>query len=993
MAGALHFRDTFWCSSKGSYANGIHVLHQKMAQSQRESDEILSFLRDRIACEQTYGDRLIEIGSRRLKLDGFLRDDGASLRKTFESLRHESIELGKGHRTLATNIQEMVLNPLLKTSNESRTLSELSRDEIEAKMKLFDKHLYDLDKARAAYVAKCNAADQAELEAQRLAQEQHVATQPHMDDARRHEFASQRFTIQELSAFLTRMRREIPSQDVRVPIFGTYTGCCSGNAIVHWITQNTKAKTVEEGEHIGQSLADEGFLRLIGQYGNKFVGSPAHFYQWRDQMFELLEANDEEDLSLVKRTKQEAEKADQSYLEAVKRADSTRMQLEVGLIGHMDLLERLELDRINTIKTAFLNFAAIFSNTISITQSVADHLMLFQEVLRPSQDVLYVIEQYRTGAFVPMPILYENFYHGTGLDQVFGVNLDKHCNFTRKKVPQIVAKCLTRIKKSSAALSNEHKLSVWTQEVPLAEIHVLRNKINSGGKITQKLLRLFDVSTVVGVLRLYFMELPGSLINPDEYETVKVIYSSVSDDVEDGKNDARISSVRNLLALQSSARFYTLFEFVKSVNSLIKETNADEAFASTMAQRWGPVILRPLEETAVTMHDKHPPRLLRDLFKMTHTIFEPIRMSREEGNLSRSVTTRQPANLKGRKGAIRASRDGKGGIGFGGVEVLSQGAAAAGAGMVGMRVNGVVVGGPGVAGTTSAAPAGAPGAAAVAGTSAGAPAADNANGAGVGQGTPAKLQRRLGPSRYALARGISAPEMFSQVPAMKKKADAAKANGEGGGGGESGANGETGGASTTPAASSSGMGLGLLTTKGGLLPPAGGDRSMRSPLRQSIVPEATAEEEEDEEDGKKSPTGSPVATTTTTTTGEEVEERVSPSTAESTISTTVEEEEAAGANAVVETPSVNVVPEQQQQHVAQPSEDTLAPSSEGSQEQAEGAVAEDEEMKALTEGLEPSASKKLERRSRVRQSRNVGSSDALVANLTPEQMLQNLQNE
>jgi hypothetical protein len=46
-----------------------------------------------------------------------------------------------------------------------------------------------------------------------------------------------------------------------------------------------------------------------------------------------------------------------------------------------------------------------------------------------------------------------------------------------------------------------------------------------GGKITQKLLKLFDVATVVGVLRLYFLELPGSLVNSEEYETVKIIYS------------------------------------------------------------------------------------------------------------------------------------------------------------------------------------------------------------------------------------------------------------------------------------------------------------------------------------------------------------------------------------------------------------------------------------------------------------------------------------
>lgn len=70
---------------------------------------------------------------------------------------------------------------------------------------------------------------------------------------------------------------------------------------------------------------------------------------------------------------------------------------------------------------AFLNFAAIFSNIISITQSVADHLLIFQEALRPANDVQYVIEQYRTGAFVPMPTLYNHFYLGSGYGKLYHI--------------------------------------------------------------------------------------------------------------------------------------------------------------------------------------------------------------------------------------------------------------------------------------------------------------------------------------------------------------------------------------------------------------------------------------------------------------------------------------------------------------------------------------------------------------------------------------------
>ena len=51
-------------------------------------------------------------------------------------------------------------------------------------------------------------------------------------------------------------------------------------------------------------------------------------------MFELLDEDDqEEEMSLVKRTKQEVEKADAAYLAAVKKADLTRLQLEVGLVS------------------------------------------------------------------------------------------------------------------------------------------------------------------------------------------------------------------------------------------------------------------------------------------------------------------------------------------------------------------------------------------------------------------------------------------------------------------------------------------------------------------------------------------------------------------------------------------------------------------------------------------------------------------------------------
>lgn len=51
-------------------------------------------------------------------------------------------------------------------------------------------------------------------------------------------------------------------------------------------------------------------------------------------MFELLEEDhDEEEMSLVKKAKLEVEKSDAAYMAAVKKADMTRLQLEVGLVS------------------------------------------------------------------------------------------------------------------------------------------------------------------------------------------------------------------------------------------------------------------------------------------------------------------------------------------------------------------------------------------------------------------------------------------------------------------------------------------------------------------------------------------------------------------------------------------------------------------------------------------------------------------------------------
>jgi hypothetical protein len=415
------------------------------------------------------------------------------------------------------------------------------------------------------------------------------------------------------------------------------------------------------------------------------------------------------------------------------------------------------------------------------------------------------------------------------------------------------------------------------------------------------------------------LELPGSLLNGDEYETVKIIYSSVSDDVNDSKNDARISSIRNLLALLSAARFYTLYEVVKHVSNLIKETSADDDFTHYIAHRWGPVFLRPIEETAVTLHDKHPQRMMRDMLKMTHQIFEPIRMSREEGNLSRSVTTRAPATHLGRnrKGAVRHSRDLKSSP----VSPTSNGHA--GPGMPSIAVEGQVIPENAIAAAVAAA-------------------ADNGSGVGA---TPPKLVRRPPPSRFNLTRYVSAPEMFSEQSASKKKPllNGTAENGD----------------AQTP---------GLLNTTG-LKPAAGGDKSSRSPLRQSVMAVEETPEEEDEED---------------TAIANAMAVEAAAATATPEIEAEVEVEVEVEAEAEVTSPAVESVaaaPEQDVQAVAiaepeSTAAEAVAVSTNSSGEQPQ-------EWKAVTGQEFEASGRKLERRRKSRQS-SLGPNGTAANGVAPE---------
>lgn len=96
------FADSFWSAD---YAGGLGVLFGKLQQGVLENQQILTIARMRAEAEETYGDRLADIGPAVDKVTGgFARDDGASVRKV-SNIRLPEIRYGPRLTILCVGIR------------------------------------------------------------------------------------------------------------------------------------------------------------------------------------------------------------------------------------------------------------------------------------------------------------------------------------------------------------------------------------------------------------------------------------------------------------------------------------------------------------------------------------------------------------------------------------------------------------------------------------------------------------------------------------------------------------------------------------------------------------------------------------------------------------------------------------------------------------------------------------------------------------------------
>lgn len=374
-------------------------------------------------------------------------------------------EASKNHKKIASNISELVVVPFSRWCDAHASRVHNSQDDLQARIKAYDKQSDTVQKLRSQYFNKCRQVEDLEEENKLAFQSPEKSESfnskglptptiklPEKDDPEEPEpleIGDETYDQEQVKKILTHMLNNIRLHETKVPILGVYQNVSIGSDIVEYIQKHMGATSVSYAERIGQDLVAHGFLRLIGSVGRTFANSSKMNYQWRTKVFQLTGipekkksldrvssissttdsidspigamgemlsgwnplSNAHPNETPAERLRRESTEADERYKAGVRKLDLLRCNLEEAMIDHMKFMERCELDRLKAIKAVILDFSGAISNVIPSLQSTVDNMMLYQETVQPLGDLRYLLENYRTGAFVPKVQVYDNYYN------------------------------------------------------------------------------------------------------------------------------------------------------------------------------------------------------------------------------------------------------------------------------------------------------------------------------------------------------------------------------------------------------------------------------------------------------------------------------------------------------------------------------------------------------------------------------------------------------
>ncbi|KAJ2727305.1 Rho-GTPase-activating protein 8 [Coemansia sp. D1744] len=671
------------------YERGPQRLYEKLEQGSVECEELLAYFSERIAVEEAYAAGLRKLAARPLISDGFGRDEGATLKTAFRGLLAESINLADAHSDLALELQSSVVQPLRSFSTEHRSRVRASWRLIDDAVRRAAGELAQVDRNHRVYTQKAAAAEELRLmespgtlqppasaEFEVKARASLAVDMPSAgmsptsaEDAADGDVALQRrliadggalssgpgeldvasivlgnvaLTRHEFHVMLQRMQTEVPQHDVRFGILGTFRGLISGESLAGWWCTNypTVVRGEADATAVGQSMLAQGFLRFMGRR-SLFQSRSNAYYQWKRPALDFQSDDDTADVSddeplgnrqallgravSYERARREADEASKIYRTSVLRAEVVRTGLEEQLTNYLDCMEVWELNRLMHAKSTLAEYARIAKRPVAAELAIGDRLEVYEESVKPPQDIQWGIEAYGTGRFTPHPILFRPHALSPAEFQIFGVPLDEQLLVSHKPIPLLPAKALSLIAKRAREMSPEDRYAIWTSRVLLRNIHELRNSVNRGPRVTLSMLREYDLPVVANVLMLYLLELPLPLCPEELHGPLRALYSARCEK----SSVESLQAVRALLEGISYAHIATMQALFSTLREIAgsDESDARSEFVRAVCKRLGPVVMRAKEIVGVSI-SRIPESFAADLIEHYDVLLAGIDVKR-----------------------------------------------------------------------------------------------------------------------------------------------------------------------------------------------------------------------------------------------------------------------------------------------------------------------------------------------------------------------------
>ncbi|EPY54162.1 rho-type GTPase activating protein Rga8 [Schizosaccharomyces cryophilus OY26] len=667
MATISSFSNGFWSKD---YATGINTLFERLSAGTQENEQIKTLIKLYKQANEDFGERLQEITKECMKNGNNeeATEDCTSSNKAFEGLRSEIENQGKQHVRISNDLHSLVLRPLSKMTVDHVQRLQTSQYVLTNHVKEHEKKYHYMRKSKSTYYNRCRDLEDLEEEAKREEEEQEKSSDIKTSNNQfssgstelyeKSELSEQNEPVQlgfmefkpdELQKVMAQILEELPLQDKRVPILGTYQNTCSGNVIVSWLQENLPVPTLVAAEAFGQDLIMQGFLRQIGQIGvgGTFVNSTNFHYQWKEKAFQIAGLDSHDALienakslpflgeylsdyiqyrkqyameSPLQRVKREALDANITYKEAVYDLDKCRTLLEENIVDHLQFLQKCETERVQFFKNTFMDMSTIISNFLPSMKLLADQIIVYQEIIQPESDIRYILESSATGPFLPHVEVYEDYYNDIK-DQVFGIDLEFLCHRDKKRVPIVVSTILSFLDQLYPTLpSDKVRQKLWLVNSPLSSVHQLREALNHAPNVSKDILVQYSPTVVVGALKLFLLELPDSIIPSSAFELVRSIYANHGND-----EVYRVRLLQNLLSQLRRVNLATLSALITHLHRLISLTTKEGNFVSNLANSLCMCISRPIFWSLSIQHDKHPSRFLEDLLTHGPTLLDELR--------------------------------------------------------------------------------------------------------------------------------------------------------------------------------------------------------------------------------------------------------------------------------------------------------------------------------------------------------------------------------